>query len=63
MPRRDDLDAEPVQRRIEAEIGAVDDAENLVDALLLQHAGNDFAAADLRHPVLPFFFRRNFVAT
>ncbi len=56
MPWRDDLDAEPVQRRIKTKIGTVDDAEDLVDALRLQHPGNDFAAADLRHPVLPVFF-------
>jgi hypothetical protein len=52
VARRDDLDAEPVQRRIETKIGAVDDAEDLLDAFLLQHAGDDFAAADFCHFLL-----------
>ncbi len=56
MARRDDLDAEPVQRGVEAEIGAVDDAEDLLDAFLLQHAGDDFAAGDLCHFLPPLLF-------
>ena len=38
MPRRHDLDAEPVQGGIEAEVGAVDDAEHLLDAFGLKNA-------------------------
>ena len=49
MPRRDYLDAEPVQRRVEAEIRAVDDAEDPGNAFGLEDAGQDFPAAQLRH--------------
>ena len=53
VPRRDDLDAELVQARVEPEVGAVDDAEDLLDAFGLQHAREHFAATRLRCMVLP----------
>jgi len=49
VPRRHDLDAELVQVRIEAEIRAVDDAEDLLDAFGQQHAREDFAAVRAVH--------------
>jgi hypothetical protein len=45
----DDLYAEPMQRGIETKIGSVNDAEDFLNAFLLQHAGDDFAATDLCH--------------
>ena len=53
VPRRDDLDAELVQARVEAEVGAVDDAENFIDAFGLQHPCEHFAATDLAHILSP----------
>ena len=49
VPRRDDLDAQPVQRRVEAEIRAVNDAEDPGNAFGLEDACQDFPAAQLRH--------------
>jgi hypothetical protein len=56
VPRRHDLDAEPMQGGIEAEVGAVDDAGHLLDAFGLKNARQDFPAAGLRHAVFPRFF-------
>jgi hypothetical protein len=53
VPRRHDLDAEPMQGGIEAEVGAVDDAGHLLDAFGLKNARQDFPAAGLRHAVFP----------
>ena len=49
VARRHDLDAELVQVRIEAEIRAVDDAEDFLDTLGLQHACKHFTAAGFTH--------------
>ena len=49
VPRRHDLDAELVQARVEAEVRAVDDAEDLLDAFRLEHARQDFATAGFAH--------------
>ena len=47
----DEANAEPVEGGVEAEVGAVDDAEDDIDAFSLQHAGEHFAASRGVHGV------------
>ena len=54
VPRRDDLDAELVQVRVEAEVRAVDDAEYFLDTLCLEHARKHCSAAGFPHGPVSF---------
>jgi len=49
VARADELDAEFFQARIQAEIRAVDDAENFFHAFIRQHLRDDLAAGGLLH--------------
>ncbi len=49
VPRGDEADAVVAQPRVEAEVGAVDDAEDRVDALGLEHLHHAFPAQLLGH--------------
>ena len=47
----DDLDSQPVEAGVESEIGAVNDSEDVLDALALEHPGENLSTGDLSHAV------------